>query len=124
MMPSAAVEGICEVRKVETIVVDDLDGSAADTTIRFGLDGTDYEIDLSDAHADSFRQAVKVYIAAARKIGAGGGRAVRGGGRKKAATGPDSSQVREWAKSQGLEVKERGRVPADLVARYRAATGD
>ncbi len=110
-------------RKVETIVVDDLDGSAADTTIRFGLDGTDYEIDLSHAHADSFREAVQMYITAARRVGGGAARVGRGGGRRKATSGPDSSQVREWAKSQGLEVKERGRVPADLVARYRAATG-
>ncbi len=111
-------------RRVQTIVVDDLDGGAADTTIRFGLDGTDYEIDLSHAHADSFRAAVQVYIAAARKVGSGAARVGRGGGRRRSASGLDSSQVREWAKSQGLEVKERGRVPADLVARYRAATGD
>jgi len=101
---------------VETIVVDDLDGSAADTTIRFGLDGTDYEIDLNEEHANSFRETVQRYIAAARRIG-GAGRSGRGSSRRKSAGVPNSAQVREWAKSQGLQVKDRGRIPADLVAR-------
>jgi hypothetical protein len=111
------------VRRVHTIVVDDLDGSAADTTIRFGLDGTDYEIDLNEEHANSFRQIVQSYISAARRI-SGTGRSGRGAHRRKVPRAPDSSQVRRWAKGQGLEVKDRGRVPADLVARYRAATGE
>ena len=109
-------------RKVETILVDDLDGGAADTTIRFGLDGSDYEIDLSEEHADSFRDSVQVFIEAARKAGTGA-RSGRGN-RKRPATGPDSALVREWAKSKGLEVKERGRVPADIVARYKAEQGN
>ncbi len=105
-------------RKVETVVLDDLDGSAADTTISFGLDGTDYEIDLSAAHADEFRRAAERYVAAGRKVAGGGRRTVRGGARR---TGPDSSAVREWAKSQGHDVKERGRIPAELVVKFQAA---
>lgn len=107
-------------QKVETVRTDDLDGSAADSTIRFGLDGTDYEIDLNDEHATSFRQSVEEFIAAARKVSG----ARRGAGRsRRSATGVDSTRVREWARSQGLPVKQRGRVPSDLIARYREATG-
>ena len=108
-------------QKVETIRTDDLDGSAADSTIRFGLDGAEYEIDLSDEHADSFRQGVQQYIAVARKIS--GTRRTAGAKPRRTPAGADSTLVREWARSQGLPVKERGRVPSDLIAQYRAATG-
>jgi nucleoid-associated protein Lsr2 len=107
------------VQKVETVRTDDLDGSAADSTIRFGLDGAEYEIDLNDEHADTFRQSVEQYIAAARKVSP---RRATGGRSRKAAASVDSTQVREWARSRGLPVKERGRVPSDLLAQYRAAT--
>lgn len=106
------------VQKVETVRTDDLDGSAADSTIRFGLDGAEYEIDLNDEHANTFRESVAEYIAAARKVS--GTRRGPGTRQRRAA---DSTQVREWARSQGLPVKERGRVPSDLIAQYRAATG-
>ncbi len=57
-------------QRVETILVDDLDGSsAADETVRFGFDGTDYQIDLTSRHAAEFRSALNVYVGAARKIG-------------------------------------------------------
>ncbi|MGI9007648.1 MAG: histone-like nucleoid-structuring protein Lsr2 [Streptosporangiaceae bacterium] len=108
-------------QKVETVRTDDLDGSAADSTIRFGLDGAEYEIDLNDEHASTFRESVQQYIAAARKVS--GTRRAAGARPRRAPAGTDSTQVREWARSQGLPVKERGRVPSDLVARYRAATG-
>ncbi len=108
-------------QKVETIRTDDLDGSAADSTIRFGLDGAEYEIDLNDEHANSFRHSVQQYIVAARKTG--GARRAAGARPRRAAAGADSTLVREWARSQGLPVKERGRVPSDLIAQYRAATG-
>ncbi len=107
-------------QKVETVRTDDLDGSAADATIRFGLDGAEYEIDLNDEHANTFRQSVQQYIAAARKVS---GRRTAAGRPRKSGSGQDSTRVREWAKSQGLPVKERGRVPSDLIAQYREATG-
>ena len=107
-------------QKVETVRTDDLDGSAADSTIRFGLDGAEYEIDLNEEHADTFRESVQQFIASARKV-SGTRRAA--GRPRRSATGVDSTRVREWARSQGLPVKERGRVPSDLIARYRAATG-
>jgi hypothetical protein len=106
-------------QKIETIFIDDLDGSTADTTIRFGLDGADYEIDLNAAHADELRKAAERYIEAGRKVSGSVRRAARGSARR---SGPISSEVREWAKDQGYEVKERGRMPAELVVKFQAAT--
>ncbi len=110
-------------RKLETVFIDDLDGSTADTTIRFGLDGAEYEIDLNTAHAEQFRKATGRYIEAARKAGSSARQAARSSSRRSSAsTGPSSSAVREWAKDQGYEVKERGRIPAELVVKFQAAT--
>ena len=108
-------------QKIQVLLIDDLDGSAADGTVRFGLDGTEYEIDLNAGHAQALRDALSRYVQAARRAGGGARRAVRGG--RRAAGGVDSTEVREWAKAQGIEVKDRGRVPAELVSRFKAATG-
>ena len=108
-------------QKIQVLLIDDLDGSAADGTVRFGLDGTDYEIDLNAGHAQALRDALSRYVQAARRAGGGTRRPVRGG--RRAAGGVDSTEVREWAKAQGIEVKDRGRVPAELVSRFKAATG-
>ena len=108
-------------QKVQVLLIDDLDGSAADGTVRFGLDGTEYEIDLNAEHAQALRDALSRYVQAARRAGGGARRPARGG--RRAAGGAQSTEVREWAKAQGIEVKDRGRVPAELVARFKAATG-
>lgn len=106
-------------QKVETIFIDDLDGSDAQGTVRFGLDGSEYEIDLNAAHASELRNSLERYIGAGRKLNG----TVRRSGRRRAPTsGPNPSEVREWAKSQGIEVKDRGRVPAELVVKFKAAT--
>jgi Lsr2 len=111
-------------QKVQTLLIDDLDGGQADGTVRFGLDGTDYEIDLSAKHADALRKALVPYLGAARRApGSVIRRPGRAGRRAANASGPDPTAVREWAKSQGIEVKDRGRVPADLVVKFKAATG-
>lgn len=110
-------------QKIETVFIDDLDGSKADTTIRFGLDGAEYEIDLNTAHADALRKAAERYIGAGRKVSTSARRTARGGTRRSGtSSGPSSSEVRDWAKSQGYEVKERGRIPAELVVKFQAAT--
>jgi Lsr2 len=109
-------------QKVQTLYIDDLDGSAADGTIRFGLDGTEYEIDLNTAHANELRAALAPYLASARAAGGGTPRRVRTS-RKAPANGVDPTEVREWAKAQGIDVKDRGRVPAGLVVRFKAASG-
>ena len=107
-------------QKIQTLFIDDLDGSAAEGTVRFGLDGTEYEIDLNAEHAQALRDALARYVRAARRAAGGARRPARGGRR---AGGVGSTEVREWAKAQGIEVKDRGRVPAELVARFKAATG-
>jgi hypothetical protein len=110
-------------QKVQTLLIDDLDGGEADDTVRFGLDGTEYEIDLSAKHAEALRKALAPYLGAARRAsGSAARRPGRNGRRAASAAGPDATAVREWAKSQGIEVKDRGRVPAELVVKFQAAT--
>ena len=108
-------------QQIQTLFIDDLDGSEAEGTVRFGLDGADYEIDLSAGHTQAPRETLARYVQAARRAGGGSRRPVRGG-RKASADGLNTTEVREWAKAQGIEVKDRGRVPAGLVVKFKAAT--
>jgi hypothetical protein len=108
-------------QKIQTLFIDDLDGSEAEHTIRFALDGTEYEIDLNAGHAQALRDALARYVQAARRA-RGGARQPARGGRRAPAGGVDSTKVREWAKAQGIDVKDRGRVPAELVVKFKAAT--
>ena len=108
-------------QKIQTLFIDDLDGSEAEGTVRFGLDGTEYEIDLNSEHAQALRDVLARYVHAARRAGGGARRPARGG-RRASAGGVDSTEVREWAKAQGIDVKDRGRVPAELVVKFKAAT--
>ena len=110
-------------QKIQTLFIDDIDGSEAEGTVRFALDGTDYEIDLNTKHAEALRKALARYIDAARR-GSGAARRPARSGRRSAASGLNTTEVREWAKAQGIEVKDRGRVPAELVVKFRAATGN
>lgn len=109
-------------QKVQTIFIDDIDGGEADGTVRFGLDGTEYEIDLSAAHGDELRKVLNTYVERGRKVAGVARRASRTTGRR-SASGVDTAKVREWAKEEGLQIKERGRVPADVIEKYHAATG-
>jgi Lsr2 len=102
-------------QRTQIMYIDDIDGSEADGTVRFGLDGTAYEIDLSKKHADELARVIRPYIDVARKVPAArrsaqGGRPVR----------RSQSDVRAWARAQGLKVSDRGRIPADLLARYES----
>ena len=105
---------------IQVLLIDDLDGGEAAGTVRSGLDGTEYEIDLSAAHSDELRQALGQYLAHARRAGGTARNAART--RRGSAT-VDTAKVREWAKRQGIEVKDRGRVPADVVEQYKTAAG-
>jgi hypothetical protein len=107
-------------------LTDDLDGKpipdGKGETIRFSLDRTDYEIDLADRNAKALRDTFARYVSAARRTGAG----TRSGGRSRARRAGttrdyDPRAVRAWAESEGIQVSQRGRVPADLVARFQAA---
>jgi hypothetical protein len=104
-------------QRVHIVLEDDLDGSTADETVTFGLDGATYEIDLSKKNAAKLRDALAGYVGAARRVASRGGRRGRG----RAAGGPSASQVREWAREQGYEVSDRGRVPADVRTAYDSA---
>lgn len=109
-------------QKVEVRLVDDLDGGNANETVRFAIDGTDYEIDLSSKHARELREKVDPFIGAARRLGRSGGR--RGAARVPVAR-PGSNRgrnqaIRDWAKAQGLEVSDRGRISQELMDRYEA----
>ncbi len=111
-------------QKIQTLFIDDLDGGEAEGTVRFGLDGTEYEIDLSAEHAQALRDGLATYVTAARRAGGGAARRpARSSGRRASASGLNTTEVREWAKAQGIEVKDRGRVPAELVVKFKAATG-
>jgi hypothetical protein len=101
-------------RKVQYLLVDDLDGGGAEETVNFGLDGVSYEIDLSSKNAKDLRGALETYVASARKVG---GRRGRGRGRS-SGRGQDTAAIREWARAQGLKVSDRGRIPADIIAKY------
>jgi putative intracellular protease/amidase len=116
--------GLPVAQKIQTLLIDDLDGGEAEETVRFGLDGTEYEIDLSAKNADALRKALARYVDAARRApGSAARRPGRSGRKPASANGTDPTAVREWAKSQGIEVKDRGRVPAELVVKFKAATG-
>jgi Lsr2 len=102
--------------KVLTTLQDDIDGSNATQTIQFALDGVEYEIDVSDRNANRLRNSLDEFITHGRKIG---------GRRTPKKTAPaghvDTKAVRAWAQSNGIEVNTRGRIPAQIVERYRAA---
>jgi len=104
-------------QRTQIVFTDDIDGSEADSTVKFALGGAEYEIDLNSKHAEQFRKAVSPFIEAARKSGTGSRRASR----TARPGGPSPSEVRDWAKSQGIAVKDRGRVPDELVVKFRAA---
>lgn len=103
-------------QRTQVLYVDDIDGSEAEGTVRFGLGGTDYEIDLNKEHADQFAKALKPFIAAARKVPSSR-RAARG----TRSARHDQSDVRAWARAQGIKVSDRGRIPADILNKYHAA---
>jgi hypothetical protein len=108
-------------QKIQTLFIDDIDGGEAEGTVRFGLDGAEYEIDLSAAHAKALRKTLQKYIEPGRKV-APARRLGRGNSHRATNGAPNPTQVREWAKSQGIEVKDRGRVSSDLVVKFQAAT--
>jgi hypothetical protein len=109
-------------QKIQTLFIDDIDGGEAEGTVRFALDGTEYEIDLSAKHSEELRDSLKNYITHARKVGGSGRHGAARAGRKPSAI--DTVAIRAWARENGFNIKERGRVPADVVAKYREATGN
>lgn len=112
-------------QKITTLFIDDIDGGAAEGTVRFALDGTEYEIDLNAKHSEELRSALGRYVSHARKVGGSARRAGRAAGRAGRGAGStlNTTEIRNWARENGYDIKDRGRVPADLVAKYQAANG-
>lgn len=107
-------------------LIDDLDGSDADETVKFALDGIQYEIDLSKKNAEKLRNDLAPYVAAGSKVGRGGlvvgGRAARGRGGA-VADREQNKAIRAWAKREGKEISDRGRIPQEIVDEYHARAG-
>lgn len=111
-------------RKLITQLIDDLDGSLLEEggeTVRFSLEGRAYEIDLSTANAEKFRETFAPYVSAARSVGTqsrGSGTRTRSA---RGSSGRDLGAIREWAREHGHSVSERGRLSGTVLAAYDAA---
>jgi hypothetical protein len=107
-------------QKVHIVLEDDIDGGEATETVSFALDGSSYEIDLNDKNAAALRDALATYVAHGRRAASGRGR--RGAGRSTAARGDHSArEIREWARSNGHDVPDRGRIPASVREAFEAS---
>jgi hypothetical protein len=112
-------------QKVQVLLVCDIceGGKPGSETVPFGVDGTQYEIDLCDKHAKNLRDSVAQFVGAARRASSGSrGRSGRSGSR----SGSDrqrTQEIRAWARKKGIKVSERGRLSGDIVAQYEAANG-
>jgi hypothetical protein len=104
-------------RTTITQITDDLDGSKDASEVSFAFDGTHYTIDLSNKNRTALQKLLKPYIEAGTKVTKRSGRT-----KASAARGGQSSAVREWAKAQGIEVSERGRIPKSVLDQYDAVT--
>lgn len=111
-------------RVTQVSLVDDIDGSVASSTVGFSLDGKSYELDLSDKNAGKLRDVLAPFVASARRLG---GRARRTSGSAPTVARSTDRQrttaIREWARKNGHEVADRGRIPANIVEAYEKAVG-
>ena len=96
-------------------IVDDFDGTPADQTVRFAFNGASYEIDLSREHFEEFAEAIQPYIKAGRKVGSTRRRGNAGNPTQRL----ENAKIRAWAKEEGLELSDRGRIPAPIVEAYQ-----
>ncbi len=106
-------------QKVMITLIDDTDGSTADETVSFSLDGVDYEIDLTTENAGKLREALAPWVGHARR--AGGRRATGRRGRSTRSGSGDAAKIREWARANGYTVSDRGRIPAEITEAYAKA---
>jgi hypothetical protein len=102
-------------QRVQVVLIDDVDNGPAAETIKFAVDGVQYEIDLSSAHATEMRAAMAPWVAAARKVSS------RSSGKARSSSSSDTGKVRAWAKANGYDVSERGRISATVRSAYDAA---
>jgi hypothetical protein len=113
-----AVREVGVATKIAVALEDDLDGGPADETVRFGIGGAEYEIDLSKKNAKTFRAGVAPFVENARKAGRG----PRRGPARPSSARERSGDIRAWAKAAGIAISDRGRIPASVVEQYEAAT--
>src|SRR5512135_3102051 len=108
-------------RRAVVELVDDLDGTPAVQTVRFGYDDRNYEIELSEAHASELDEFLAPYLEHARRVSDGG----RAGRRRRPARQPrkDTQAIRGWAREHGYQVSDRGRIPTDVATAYQTAHG-
>jgi hypothetical protein len=117
-------------RQTRVELIDDRDGSVADETVDFGLDGITYQIDLSAKNASELRELLLPYTAAARRTGRGaivrspvvagaGSRPVRPA--RSTADRERLTAIRQWGKVNGYTISDRGRIPQDVVEAFDAA---
>ena len=109
-------------QRTQIVLIDDLDGTEIKDgeaqSITFSWSGVDYSIDLSQANADRFEKAIGPYLERAQRVG---GRRSRPTASSPSTDPVDTRAVRAWAASNGIELSSRGRVPADVIEKYRAA---
>lgn len=106
-------------QKVTVSLQDDLDGGPAVETVRFGLAGSEFEIDLSEQHARKFRQQINPFLQHARRAGkTSKARPASRGAASRART----SAIRAWARDHGMNINDRGRIPATVIEQYQKAT--
>jgi hypothetical protein len=107
-------------KQIITLLTDDLDGSEADRSVEFGLDGVNYTIDLSDKNAGKLRKALDPFLAVATRTGRGRiDVRPRRGATAPGRVGREQNQaIREWARKQGMKVSDRGRIPAEVLEAY------
>ena len=111
-------------QRVNVELVDDLDESPAAETVSFALDGVSYEIDLSEANAGKLREALAPYLGHARRTGGrrgGSSRGSSGSSSRTSSASGNAADIRAWARENGFEVSERGRVSAEVRSAYAAA---
>jgi hypothetical protein len=106
-------------QQVHVRLIDDLDGSEAEETVAFAVDGSSYEIDLSKENAAKMRDALAPYVGGARRAtGRAGGRATRSRSGSGRSQNSRSGDIRAWARSRNMKISDRGRIPADIAAEY------
>jgi hypothetical protein len=105
-------------QKVTVLLQDDLDGGPAAETVRFALAGSEFEIDLNEQNARTFRQQINPFLKHARRVG----RATKARpARRSTASRERTSGIRAWARDHGMTVNERGRIPVSIIEQYEAA---
>jgi hypothetical protein len=108
-------------QRIVTELTDDTDGKAADETVTFGLDGREFEIDLTKKNAAALRKAFDVYVKHGRRVGGRRPRSTGASGSSRSKSDVDTKAVRQWAGKNGYELSSRGRIPANVVEAYKAA---